>query len=1260
MSLPNFLKSFRSLAEEYVENGYVRDIEFSKGTYQVQVQDQKTGQDVWAFLQLDEKGNIRDSLCSCENGSETSCVHRASAFLAIYNGHPLPLHVRFVRSLWNQLCEIYAERLEYSTNKLKVVSQGHYLFLSPSGKKIFTADGKTKSGRKHLSEILEHRHKETEETSLKFSNLPPEEIALWHAGRPSHFLQYELSFWSDFAKWLMLLQEKGDPYHISFGFASTGIPNWVQIDFSEVSTGFYLSEANLPKIIPSLATVKSPLVVHGLQGEEISEMTYDQVNGILHINHIHKGKKEKKLKESKELPKGYRINGWLYVSNDGFYASEEHSLLAQKEIKGERIARVLKEHLPLVKGTLVGTEIYEDTVPIAYQIFFDEKWQLHIRAYLHEHGDLSKPYSCRFGDWVYLEDEGFYRLEGMNFEQIEMVIPRERLADFVTQNRIWLNTQEGFHTHIVNIESQIVYRLDEKNCLHFESKIIPVSGSEKQIAFDHWIYIEGEGFYRKQRAPAISSALLLAGASIEPNTIPFFIRVNRDELALVPGFFSPRCPVVKMSLNVTLKSDKKIHISPIYEVLPEYQNSPMSFFGDYVYVPDEGFHILPINPRLPEQYRHEVEIEPSRQDLFFEYEWKHLQEFTSGLDSRLMPPKELNLIAQNIQKGELAGQESWFSTKMLYESEKGHVDAVTLWKAYAKGHRFVPTDAGLLDLNEDRFAWLRQLNQHRVDKRKRVLLLSTLDLLRLNAFDVIKTPSHVKTEVESTRKILKEITEFVIPSEPNLTGFETHLRPYQQIGVRWLWFLYHQRLSGLLCDDMGLGKTHQAMGLMAAIRNHFFEVSASTKPHFLVVCPTSVIYHWQDKLRQFFPSLRVCTFYGSKRSLADFHHEYDLLLTSYGIWRLERDLLSRVAFELAIFDEVQMAKNQRSLLHTSLLLAKARMRVGLTGTPIENHLMELKSLFDVVLPTYMPGDREYRDFFVKPIEKENNQKRRNLLSRFIKPFVLRRKKEEVLEDLPEKIEEIAHCPLLPEQQRLYNEVLAQSRQVLLPQLEDKNAPVPYLHVFTVLSYLKRICNHPAVYLKDPENYTKYQSGKWDLFVELLSEARESAQKVVVFSQYLAQLDIIEDYLQKHKIGFAGLRGATVKRGEEVHRFQTDPECEVFVASLHAGGLGIDLTAASVVIHYDRWWNAARENQATDRVHRIGQTKGVEVFKLVTRGTFEEKIDRMIERKGKLLEDVVGADDQQVIKLFGREEILELLKDVEIGNEDQVEVITDQE
>ena len=259
----------------------------------------------------------------------------------------------------------------------------------------------------------------------------------------------------------------------------------------------------------------------------------------------------------------------------------------------------------------------------------------------------------------------------------------------------------------------------------------------------------------------------------------------------------------------------------------------------------------------------------------------------------------------------------------------------------------------------------------------------------------------------------------------------------------------------------------------------------------------------------------------------------------------------------------------------------------------------------------------------------------------------------MLLELPEKIEEISYCDLSEEQMELYRKVYLQQKESLFQELEDKSKPVPYMHVFALLSTLKQICDHPCLITKKFEDFQKYRSGKWDLFVELLQEVRDSGQKLVVFSQYLDMLNMIERYLTENNIGFCGIRGSTRNRKAQLEQFRDDPKSEVFVASLQAVGVGVDLVSASVVIHYDRWWNPARENQATDRVHRIGQNRGVQVFKLVTKGTVEEHIHRIIEKKMVLAEGIIGYDDQDQIKGLGRQELLELLwlidQDLSVSN-----------
>lgn len=1238
MQLPSNLSSFQQDAEASLKGKLVKDIEFSGSTYQVLVEDLYRHEDYWVFLQLEENDKIRDGFCSCEDGHNLNgCLHLAVAYLSLFNGHESPLHFRFEKSLWNQLCHLYEERLGSNIGNLICLKPGHYAKQSVSEKLVFTIRSLGTSSTQILEGILHERLRETEETSLKFSNLSSEEIVLWREGRPPSQLRYDLSYWSDLAKWLMKMQEEGVPYKITFEYSKRNLPNWIQINFEGLEIGFYLSEANLPAVIPALGTVKCPLEVNEKFGQGISSIIYDKKKGVLHICPKTGANSQNEINDIIKKD-GISIGGWTYVPMVGFYADEPQNLLLQPNLEGQALSDALTEHGSLIAKFLNNAIIHHHSITVSYQLSFDSKWNLHIKSFLFEPGDLSLGDSRLFGNWAYLESDGFYSVEDKHFDEIDFVVPVAKVSDFVSQNRTWMNNQEGFHTHIKSLEYQINYQLSENNRLTFYRTLSKDEDDLHLHDFGSWVYLKGHGFYSKRGSSF--NFLFKTGFSLAPEQIPIFIKMNRDELELIPNFFNLICPLTKLGLKVELTGSANIRISPVYESAPAFKENPIYFFDEFVFVNGHGFYELSASMRLPEKYRSPVELTGEEVENFLANEVKNLADYIEKIDQRLMPPEKIQLVASSIENAPEQGR-GWYFFRFHYQTENGLISVIELYKKMIRKKKsgYVFFEEGRIDLLDARYDWLRLLNKDRINKANDTIILSTLEFMRLNAFDPLQL---LKKTDESTSQLYEGLIKFKAPDEPNIGGLVSHLRPYQDLGVRWLWFLYTQRLSGLLCDDMGLGKTHQAMALLASVENFFFKFAEGHAFHFLIVCPTSVIYHWQEKLEKFLPGKRVCTFYGSKRSLED-SVSYDILLTSYGVLRNEKEQLSKLNFEIAVFDEIQVAKNQFSQVYSALSSIKAVMKLGLTGTPIENHLRELKSLFDIVLPGYMPSEANYREFFVKPIEKAHNQKRRSLLHRLITPFTLRRKKEDVLKDLPEKIEEVAYCDLLSDQQKLYSEVLEQRRRHLVEELKNESAPIPYMHIFALLSSLKQICDHPAVFHKTPYDYELYHSGKWVLFKELLREARESQQKVVVFSQYLGMLDIIQNYLSEQHIGFSSLRGSTTDRREQIYAFQHDSECEVFVGSLQASGLGIDLTAASVVIHYDRWWNAARENQATDRVYRIGQKRGVQVFKLVTKGTFEEKIDAMILRKGQLMEDVVGVDDQNTLKKFSRDELLSLLE-----------------
>ena len=1082
---------------------------------------------------------------------------------------------------------------------------GSYATKKPS----FSVNALTPLAKKKLSDFLSKKE-ETEETSLKFSNLSAEEIEQYRKGQASHALRYELSFWADLAKWMMELQDEKAPYTIQF--IGSPLPNEIDCKFEEIELKFFLSEVHLPWIIPSLNTVESPLKLEDGENDSIENVTYDEAKRTLTI----------KTPEKKEQDlEGERIGDWIYVEGKGFYRKNSSPLFESGNIPAEKIGEVLSHHAKELSKFL---PIHLEPLKARYQLRFDASSSLHILL------DVD-PNSVSFFPWIYVPQKGFYRVEDWLFPEIEKIVPKNEVAEFVNRHREWLHQFPGYQTHIGSLESHLTYEFNSDGELCFDVELtFPI---EDMFRFDEWIYIRGQGFYMKKDSGRLP---LHPGLRIPKSEISSFIDKHKEELEQVHRFFSVEVPIVQMGLSIRLNEEGLITTTPKIQYAPNVDPSKIQFFGSYFYIEGKGFSSIPTSISIPEKYRQPVVITADQEASFLGYELDPLKPYILDLDPRLKKPAAIKLKIRRVTRDARKRSAQWL-VDLAYQSELGVTDIFPIWDALFEKKRYLFSKAGFLYLKDARFNWLRQLPKQRLDRKKGLIRLNTLEWIRLKAFEEIQAPKGDDPNVVETRKVLEELGRFETDRILDISGLKSTLRPYQEQGVHWLWFLYCHGLSGLLCDDMGLGKTHQAMALLAGIVN----ADPEKRNKYLVVCPTSVIYHWQELLKRFLPHIRVCTYYGITRTLDDFDTHYDLLLTSYGILRQASSLLEEFSFEACFYDEIQVAKNESSQTHQALRRMNAKMRVGMTGTPIENRLREIKSLFDVILPSYMPFDPIFRELFIKPIEKENDAEKKQLLGRLVKPFILRRKKSEVLKDLPEKIEEIAYCDLSEEQKTLYSQIIDQMKETIYKDLKDASKPVPYLHVFSALSKMKQICDHPVLITGDVKNFQKHDSGKWDLFVELLHEARESGQKVVVFSQYLDMLGIIETYLKKNGVGYASIKGSTRDRNEQLRKFREDPECEVFVASLLAAGVGIDLTVASIVIHYDRWWNPAKENQATDRVHRIGQSRGVQVFKLVTKNTIEEDIHEIIERKKGLLEQIVGADDQ--INYLTREELLKVFE-----------------
>jgi superfamily II DNA or RNA helicase len=626
-------------------------------------------------------------------------------------------------------------------------------------------------------------------------------------------------------------------------------------------------------------------------------------------------------------------------------------------------------------------------------------------------------------------------------------------------------------------------------------------------------------------------------------------------------------------------------------------------------------------------------------------------------------------------------ERSWHWLSIRYGFGNESISLAELLRARRDGLPFVEIAQGWIDLNAPAFGHLDRL-AGRVEQELAAESARAghgPDAIRLSASELLRWQAAVGKPVSLSAAGAAELGGLLelrpaLPLPP-LAGLRSELRPYQRIGLEWLRFLCENRLGGLLCDDMGLGKTHQAMALLVALA----EQQAVAAPC-LVVCPTSVISHWRDKLRDHAPGLRALIHHGVQRALPSGLGAGDVVVTSYGVLLRDAPELAGTAFAVAVFDEVQYLKNPDTKVYQAAERLRADVKLGLTGTPIENSLDDLRALFELVLPGYLGNHPAFArrrpegavdaaravqgsSPLALPLplpppvggaeaarrwQDEEEESARGELRRLVAPFVLRRLKQVVLDELPEKIEDLRTCVLSPDQVRLYREAVDGRGAELARAIRAAREPLPYIHIFALLQLLKQICDHPALALRRLDEAESFASGKWDLFRELLSECLESGQKVVVFTQFLGMITLMRRHLESLGVGhviLTGASGGAAARGALLERFHREPGCRVFLGSLRAGGTGIDLAAASTVIHYDRWWNAAREDQATDRVHRLGQRRAVQVFKLLTEGTLEEKVSAIIERKRRLMDGVVQADDPALAKTFTRAELLELLQGV---------------
>lgn len=541
---------------------------------------------------------------------------------------------------------------------------------------------------------------------------------------------------------------------------------------------------------------------------------------------------------------------------------------------------------------------------------------------------------------------------------------------------------------------------------------------------------------------------------------------------------------------------------------------------------------------------------------------------------------------------------------------------------FIKSFQEIPSN-GLIEIGSRYFKVVNQSEVQEIINKVKDLVLgdksesSLIKLIRILSIEddileskIIKSLRIKKDQVverlKSDMKTMGKNVEISLPLE-----VEKIMREYQKVGFYWLHFLYRNNFGGILADDMGLGKTLQALSFIKSIREQNNQYPS------LVICPTSLTHNWAREIEKFFPGMRYGIAVGKPKEREEVllrYKEYDVLITSYALLRNDLDMYIDKYFDVVVVDEAQYIKNKDAKITRYVKLLNSKVKIALTGTPIENSVSDLWSIFDFIMPGVLGNYQLFIDKYSRP---ENY----NELAKRISYFVLRRKKDDVLKELPKKIEQNVFVPLSPEQSEIYEKIAKEIRLNILKQVGEFGFEKSKIHILSALTKLRQICNHP--YLISDE-YKDIKSGKMELLMDLLDDAIEGGHKVLVFSQFVEMLKIIKEEFERQGIKYSYLDGSTKNRQTVIDEFNEREDVKVFLISLKAGGFGINLTSADIVILYDPWWNPMIEKQAMDRVHRIGQTKTVNVYKLISENTIEEKILSLQESKRFIFSSVVDA------------------------------------
>lgn len=622
-----------------------------------------------------------------------------------------------------------------------------------------------------------------------------------------------------------------------------------------------------------------------------------------------------------------------------------------------------------------------------------------------------------------------------------------------------------------------------------------------------------------------------------------------------------------------------------------------------------------------------------KEDWFFNVfeEWKDNNITIYGFNEIKNNKLNANKIKVSVS---VASGINWFETSLNVNYGTQTVALKSLQKSIRNKSRFVQLGDGTLGILPN--DWIEKFTRYFntgdiVAENIRIPKINFSSIADLyEAADLTEAVKNELTIYALKVKDFKVIQQIDVPTTLHAT-----LREYQKEGLNWLNFLDEFNFGGCLADDMGLGKTVQIIAFILSQKEKLNHPNSN-----LVVVPTSLIFNWQSEVEKFAPTLKILTIYGSDR-IKNIKHfdQYDIVLTSYGTLLADINFIKKYHFNYVFLDESQAIKNPESQRYKSVRLLQSRNKIVMTGTPIENNTFDIYGQLSFACPGLLGNKQQFKDLYATPIDKFGDRKRAIELQKKISPFILRRTKKQVATELPEKTEMVIYCEMGAEQRRIYDNYAREIREYIASKKEENDLPKESMMVLKGITKLRQICNSPI--LLNDEAYFGNNSSKIEALIEQI-ENKSNQHKILVFSQFVSMLDLIKKELVKRNIGFQYLTGQTKNRAQKVNEFQDDDNVRVFLISLKAGGVGLNLTSADYVYLVDPWWNPAVENQAIDRMYRIGQQKNVVAVRLICPGTIEEKIMKMQQSKKELATDLIKTD-LSILKSLSKKDLLELFR-----------------